>query len=180
MIRVVTMAGVAFLLVMGATTRQHDAPPWAGTRIVDSYTAPHWQTSYVERFPRCSPKRALTPQVLVENQDGKLMLTPFDAAMHASTDTNPANDIWIVGYCGRERDRALSTAITDAIKLELTQAAPEDRKIALVGNAGSTLRLTYVESWWIDSRKLKAEDPETYVQYARKSGTWTLRAKSTA
>lgn len=68
-------------------------------------------------------------------------------------------------------------AITDAIKLELTQAAPEGyTRIGLDGPDGPPLRLTYAESWRVDSRKLKAEDPETYVRYAKKSGSWTLKA----
>jgi hypothetical protein len=67
-------------------------------------------------------------------------------------------------------------AITDALKVELTQAAPEGAsRIELVGEAGPRLRLTYSESWRLDSRQLKAEDPETYVRYAKKSGSWTLK-----
>lgn len=68
-------------------------------------------------------------------------------------------------------------AITDAVKLELTQAAPEgSAKIELRGtDQAPALRLTYSESWRVDARKLKAEDPETYVRYAKKSGAWTLR-----
>lgn len=72
---------------------------------------------------------------------------------------------------------ALKT-VTDAIKLELTQAVPDAPSIDLVGEGLPPLRLTYVESWRVDSRKLKAEDPETYVRYAKKSGSWTLKARS--
>lgn len=68
-------------------------------------------------------------------------------------------------------------AVTDAIKVELTQAAPEgERKIELAGQAGPVLRLTYSESWRLDSKRLKAEHPETWVRYAKKSGSWTLKA----
>lgn len=67
-------------------------------------------------------------------------------------------------------------AITDGIKLELTQAAPEARRIALGGDAGPALQLTYAESWRVDAKKLKAEDPLTYVRFATKSGSWTLKA----
>lgn len=67
-------------------------------------------------------------------------------------------------------------AITDAIKLELSQAAPEGAtKVDLVG-PGPSLRLSWSETWRFDSRRFKAEDPETYVRYAKKSGAWTLRA----
>lgn len=67
-------------------------------------------------------------------------------------------------------------AITDGLKVELTAGAPEAHKIALVGEQGPPLSLVYSESWRVDARKLKAEDPETYVRYAKKSGSWTLKA----
>lgn len=67
-------------------------------------------------------------------------------------------------------------AITDAIKLELSQAAPEVARVDLRTPGAPPLRLTYSESWRVDARKLKADDPETYVRYAKKSGSWTLRA----
>lgn len=68
-------------------------------------------------------------------------------------------------------------AIKDAIKLELTQAAPDATKIELHGPEGSAappLALTYTETWRFDSRKFKADDPLTYVRYAKKSGSWRL------
>lgn len=67
-------------------------------------------------------------------------------------------------------------AITDGIKAELAAASPEGSlKIALTGNDGPPMQLTYAESWRVDSRKLKREDPETYVRYAVKGGSWTLK-----
>lgn len=67
-------------------------------------------------------------------------------------------------------------AIKAGIKAELANLAPEDRtRITLTGPAGPALGLTYSESWRIDSRKLKREEPETYVRFAAKSGSWTLR-----
>ena len=68
-------------------------------------------------------------------------------------------------------------AITDGIKLEASQQAPDQPKVTICPAGGSeapTLELDYRESWRIDSRKLKAEDPETYVRYAKKSGAWYL------
>lgn len=67
-------------------------------------------------------------------------------------------------------------AITDAIKLELTQAAPEETKVALVSDNGPRMTLTYSETWRFDSTRFKREDPETYVRFAKKSGSWTLKA----
>lgn len=68
-------------------------------------------------------------------------------------------------------------AIKTGIKAELATLAPEgSTKIALTGEHGPMLSLVYAESWRVDSRKLKAEDPETYVRFAKKSGSWTLKA----
>lgn len=77
-----------------------------------------------------------------------------------------------------EEANARLKSITDALKAELAGAdngAPEGtRQYDLVGPDGPPLRLTYVESWRIDTNKLKAQDPETYVRYAKKSGSWRL------
>lgn len=67
-------------------------------------------------------------------------------------------------------------AVTDGIKAELAQAAPGQPKIELTGASGPALRLTYSETWRFDSRKFKAVDPETYVRFAKKTGSWTLKA----
>lgn len=67
-------------------------------------------------------------------------------------------------------------AVTDAIKAELTAAAPGAERIDVAHNAlAQPLRLAYVEKWTVDTKALKADDPETYVRYARKGGSWVLR-----
>lgn len=66
--------------------------------------------------------------------------------------------------------------VTDAIKSELTAAQPGAQRIDVAHPAlAHGLRLTYVERWTLDSKALKADDPETYVRYARKGGAWQLR-----
>lgn len=80
------------------------------------------------------------------------------------------------------KSRAASAAedlktITDAIKLKLSESSPGAAKVDLIpanGVDAPALRLNYVESWRVDARKLKAENPEVYVQYAKKSGSWRL------
>ena len=69
--------------------------------------------------------------------------------------------------------------ITDAIKAELQAAVPGTDKVVLpaAGDAPA-LTLTRVESWRIDTARLKREQLATYVQYAKKSESWTLRAVS--
>lgn len=66
--------------------------------------------------------------------------------------------------------------VTDAIKAELTAAAPGQERVSLVGSYGPQLDLAYVERWTFDSTRFKADDPVTYVQYAKKGGSWRLEA----
>jgi hypothetical protein len=69
-------------------------------------------------------------------------------------------------------------SVTDAIKTELMTAAPGAQRIDVAHEAlAQPLRLSYVESWSLDSKRLKAEDPATYVAYARKGGSWQLRGQ---
>lgn len=73
-------------------------------------------------------------------------------------------------------DKALK-AITDAIKVELTAVDANERRFELLpakGVAARPLQLTYVESWRLDSTRMKKENPELYVTYAKKSGSWRL------
>lgn len=70
-------------------------------------------------------------------------------------------------------------AVTDAIKVELTTAVPDAPRIDVAHEAlPQALRLSYVESWTLDSKRMKAEDPATYVRFARKGGSWQLRGIS--
>jgi len=66
--------------------------------------------------------------------------------------------------------------VTDAIKAEMTSAAPDAARLELVGPHGPRLMLTYVEWWRVDATRLKKEDPETYVRFAKKGGSWQLKA----
>jgi hypothetical protein len=78
-----------------------------------------------------------------------------------------------------EKAAAALKAITDGIKFELIQAAPGETSMTLVSDLVATpLQLSCSERWTVDTKKLKTEDPETYVRYAKKSTPWTLRAVS--
>jgi hypothetical protein len=67
-------------------------------------------------------------------------------------------------------------AITDGIKLELANAAPGETDVRLDSTElAAPLRLLAIESWRVDSKKLKTEAPEIYVRYATKSTAWQLR-----
>lgn len=70
-------------------------------------------------------------------------------------------------------------AVTDGIKSELQAAQPDARKVDVEHAAlAQPLRLSYVESWRLDTKRLKAEHPAVYVQYASKGGKWELRGVS--
>lgn len=74
-----------------------------------------------------------------------------------------------------EAEKRLKT-ITDAIKAELTAAAPGATEIDVAGHV--PVHLSGREEWRLDTKALKAEDPQTYVRFARKSTKWVLtRAK---
>ncbi len=68
-------------------------------------------------------------------------------------------------------------AITDGIKAELAAVAPGETDIRVDSpDLAKPLRLQAVTSWRVDATKLKAEDPETYVRYAKQSTAWRLEA----
>lgn len=69
--------------------------------------------------------------------------------------------------------------VTDGIKAELHAGAPDAQQVDVAHPAlPQALRLSYVERWTLDAKRLKADDPETYVRYARKGGSWQLRGLS--
>jgi hypothetical protein len=80
-----------------------------------------------------------------------------------------------------EADKAAQAlkAITDAIKLEAVQAAAGETSV-IVDHPDLTqpLQVAYTERWTVDAKKLKTEQPETYVRYAKQGGSWSLRAIS--
>jgi hypothetical protein len=67
-------------------------------------------------------------------------------------------------------------AITDGIKAELVNQAPDAPRVDLIGASGPVLELRYVESWRLDAGRMKREDPETYVRFAKQSHSWRLAA----
>ena len=76
-----------------------------------------------------------------------------------------------------EEAAARFKSLTDAVKAELSAEHPGITDMVLTGAPGlPALRLAWVESWRLASKRLKEEDPLTYVKYAEKSGHWELRA----
>ena len=97
------------------------------------------------------------------------------------TDTRLAQLLAQYDLAKAEADKAAETlrAITDAVKVELVNAAPGAHDIRVESpDLARPLRLFAVESWRVDAKKLKAEAPETYVRFAKKSTAWQLRAVS--
>ena len=83
---------------------------------------------------------------------------------------------WADAKAAADAAAARLKQITDSIKSELTEAAPGAPRVQLVSPHGPALGLTYSESWRIDTPRLKREQPELYVAYAKKSGSWRLAA----
>jgi len=76
-----------------------------------------------------------------------------------------------------DRIAAALKAVTDGIKAELVAAAPGHENIVLRSPClVAPLRLSAVESWRFDSKRCKAEDPEVYVRFAKKSISWRLES----
>lgn len=100
---------------------------------------------------------------------------PFQVAPTRSSRLEHLHSIYADAKAKKDGATEDFQAVVDAIKAELNAAAPGQERIELIGTAGPPLRLTTVESWRVDSRKLKAEAPETYVRYAKKSLSQTLK-----
>lgn len=67
-------------------------------------------------------------------------------------------------------------AVTDALKVEMTNAAPEgSTRVVLEGSDGPRLALAYSERQTVDSRRLRREQPAIYGAYLTTSGSWSLR-----
>jgi len=65
--------------------------------------------------------------------------------------------------------------LTTAIKAEAVTAVPDTPAITLsTPHLAHLLEVTYRESWRLDSKRLKADDPTTWVRYAKRSGSWRL------
>lgn len=67
-------------------------------------------------------------------------------------------------------------AISDGVKAELAaQLAEGETALEVTSDLlARPLRLSNVESWRVDAKKLKAEDPVTYVRYAVQGHSWRL------
>src|SRR5262245_5490733 len=67
-----------------------------------------------------------------------------------------------------------------SIKAEMMSEYPEARVIDLhTPRLGlPPLRLHWKEQWRLDAKRMKSEDPELYVRWAKKSGYWELREVS--
>lgn len=102
------------------------------------------------------------------------------ANVQAQPDTRLAQLLAQYDLAKAEADKAAEAlkTITNAIKLEATQAAEPGSTEIIVDSPelARPLQVSYVERWTVDTKKLKAEAPETYVRYAKKGGSWTLRA----
>lgn len=102
----------------------------------------------------------------------------------AAEEINPRLEALLASYdslkAKADEAAAQLKAVTDAIKHEVHLAHAEsvtaESRFDITSKfLAAPLRLSYVESWRLDAKRLKVEDPATYVTYAVKSGSWQLR-----
>lgn len=137
----------------GAELPAHNAPAPAATPIPDGEAAS-------SAGPDCPPGPAeRTRQTVTPTADSRL-----------------AQLLELYGPAKEAADAAAEQlkTITDAIKAELRDAAPDATAIELGGPV--PLRLTAVSSWRLDTKALKAAEPLVYVRYAKQSTAWRLEA----
>lgn len=66
-------------------------------------------------------------------------------------------------------------AIKEGIKAELANAAPGATKVRLTSSyLAKPLQLVARSEWRIDSKRLKTEDPVTWVKFAKQLSYWRL------
>lgn len=65
---------------------------------------------------------------------------------------------------------------TDAIKAELTAAAPEQGRVDLASPYGPPMYLTWVPRTTLDSKRIKAERPDVFEAFSVTSGAWQLKS----
>jgi hypothetical protein len=108
---------------------------------------------------------------------------PGSPAQHAVVAAQPGSrleqlaEAYALAKPAADDAKARLETITNAIKLELTIAAPGSNKVDF--NAPSLiapLRLQAKTSWRLDTNRLKTEAPELYAQYAMQTQYWELRA----
>lgn len=103
---------------------------------------------------------------------------PVQVAPRKNSKLSQLHSLYADAKAARDAAEEQLKAITDGIKVELANAAPGVERVDLVSPAGPPLGLRLVVSWRFNSRKFKAEDPETWVRYASKGEVWTLKPLS--
>ena len=65
--------------------------------------------------------------------------------------------------------------VTDAIKAELAAAGQGSPRVEVHAHGLQSMALVHTERWTLDAKRMKAENPLLYVQYAKKGESWTLK-----
>lgn len=112
-LRVMLVVGLALALYISASTWPAaelwptDDPATAQRvqweRDHAAHNVPTWGPAYAAAFPRChQPRTGEVPaRVLVVTLNADSTVLPFDEAWGRATDTDTANDVWVVGHCNR-------------------------------------------------------------------------------
>lgn len=107
--RLVVFVGAAGMLGVGQAMAVN---PSAGEIAhvpghAEAQPAPSWTTADARAFPRCRPAKEWpsgTPVAYVvvhDFREDRHRLMAFDAAWRANHDDSEADDVWVLGVCGR-------------------------------------------------------------------------------
>jgi hypothetical protein len=111
---------------------------------------------------------------MTDQEQAPIEPKPVQITPQADTRLEQLHALYETTKAAKDQAEKEHKAVVDAIKSELSQLSGGAERVHMVGQAGPPLALTYVESWRLDSKRMKSEDAETYVRYAVKSGTWKL------
>lgn len=83
-----------------------------------------------------------------------------------------------VAYAAAKAEKDAATERFDAVKSKLQQALAEAANGALRAELRvpgyKPMTLVYTEPWTLDTKRLKAEQPAVYVEFAKRGLRWTL------
>lgn len=110
------------------------------------------------------------------------MTSPFAPALQYDVGADSRLEQLVHEYVAAKETADAAAArlkeITDAIKLIVTVDTDSAPKVDVLAPGAPPLRVSWIEQWRLDSKRLKAEHPETWVRYAEQSGYWQLKRVS--
>ncbi len=96
-VRTLLQTFLVALVLLGVLLAPRVSETARATTVVPG-NQPTWVPAYADRFPGCSPARALGDVVIV-GLDGRARRMRFDRAWALTHDDSEASGGWVVGWC---------------------------------------------------------------------------------